>query len=359
MRRVLDEIDALVEESLRDGEPLTGYDYDDPGYPTCPNPHCGESWHGLAITQRMRQMRRYGELDPAYDYHHDTSPVHCPGSGHQGEWEAPDTDWTDPETPGPQPDPAPDPRRALADRLWKAVARPATGLWAALLLLSLSTLFLTPAQWKSPMSALHFLAPILVGWLIGYRRRTLPRGYLRRRLTARPIAILALLLTYVAGWIPAIWARHATLHTSRDIAHAYTTLLIGCAVAALAHFLIQTSRTRSVTSELIDGTPETDRAAHGHDLAVNAFIWMMTVLAPLLVLGWPLSYLTYQPHAIWAAIGITTIIVLTHLLESITLRLRARTRDPGEILMITTFILAHAALLWWSLHVLSTTSFHP
>ncbi len=45
-QRVIDEIDALVEEQLAGGEPETGYDFDDPDFPEC---RCGLNWHGLAV----------------------------------------------------------------------------------------------------------------------------------------------------------------------------------------------------------------------------------------------------------------------------------------------------------------------
>ncbi len=41
---VIDEIDALIDEQMRGGEPETGYDFDDPGFPEC---RCGLNWHGL------------------------------------------------------------------------------------------------------------------------------------------------------------------------------------------------------------------------------------------------------------------------------------------------------------------------
>ena len=43
-QRVIDDIDALVEEQLAGGEPETGYDFDDPDFPEC---RCGLDWHGL------------------------------------------------------------------------------------------------------------------------------------------------------------------------------------------------------------------------------------------------------------------------------------------------------------------------
>lgn len=75
---VLDDIDALVDEQMAGGEPIGGYDYNDPDYPKCP--HCHRSWHGLAITQRIEGMAWRGVMDPDYRYAEDDSPVLCPGS---------------------------------------------------------------------------------------------------------------------------------------------------------------------------------------------------------------------------------------------------------------------------------------
>ncbi len=43
-QRVIDEIDALIDEQIRAGEPRNGYDFDDPDFPEC---RCGLNWHGL------------------------------------------------------------------------------------------------------------------------------------------------------------------------------------------------------------------------------------------------------------------------------------------------------------------------
>ncbi|MFI6866354.1 hypothetical protein [Nocardia sp. NPDC050406] len=88
-RHIVDAIDRLVDEQLADGEPCGGYDYGDPGFPMCPNPWCGEEWHGLPITARMAEMRWHGALDPGYRYHADDSVVLCPGSAFEGEFRAP------------------------------------------------------------------------------------------------------------------------------------------------------------------------------------------------------------------------------------------------------------------------------
>ncbi|QZD97589.1 hypothetical protein SEA_LONELYBOI_71 [Gordonia phage LonelyBoi] len=78
MTDIVDEIDALIEGQLDAGEPIGGYDYDDPDFPKCG--HCGRDWHGLAITERMEEMRWRGELDDDYRYSEDDSRVICPGS---------------------------------------------------------------------------------------------------------------------------------------------------------------------------------------------------------------------------------------------------------------------------------------
>lgn len=75
---VIDDIDALVDEQMAGGEPIGGYDYNDPDYPKCP--HCRRTWHGLAITQRIEGMAWRGVMDPDYRYADDDSPVLCPGS---------------------------------------------------------------------------------------------------------------------------------------------------------------------------------------------------------------------------------------------------------------------------------------
>lgn len=43
---MIDEIDALIDEQMRDGEPETGYDFNDPTFPEC---RCGLNWHGLPV----------------------------------------------------------------------------------------------------------------------------------------------------------------------------------------------------------------------------------------------------------------------------------------------------------------------
>lgn len=75
-RDIVDDIDALIDSQLDAGEPIGGYDYNDPDYPKCW--HC--DWHGLPITERMNEMRWRGEMDPDYRYADDTSRVVCPGS---------------------------------------------------------------------------------------------------------------------------------------------------------------------------------------------------------------------------------------------------------------------------------------
>ncbi|AZF93637.1 hypothetical protein SEA_EYES_62 [Gordonia phage Eyes] len=84
---LIDEIDALIGEQLAAGEPMNGYDFDDPDFPTCW--HCGRDWHGLAITERMNQMRAHGELEEGYRYAEDESPVICPGSAFIGPIQTP------------------------------------------------------------------------------------------------------------------------------------------------------------------------------------------------------------------------------------------------------------------------------
>ncbi|MFE3052269.1 hypothetical protein [Nocardia sp. NPDC059239] len=84
VRDVLADIDALISEQLDAGELIGGYDYGDPGYPKCQWPGCWHSWHGLAITTRMREMRWHGTMPADYRYRDDDSEVICPGGDFTG-----------------------------------------------------------------------------------------------------------------------------------------------------------------------------------------------------------------------------------------------------------------------------------
>jgi hypothetical protein len=116
-RDIVDDIDALVEDSLDNYDQRSGYDYN-VNQDRCPHEWCSEPWHGLAITQKMREMRsRWGsavhyyedeqrvpdevaaELD-AYRYDQDDSPVLCPGSTFEGEFEPPEPEYPRWYTPG-------------------------------------------------------------------------------------------------------------------------------------------------------------------------------------------------------------------------------------------------------------------
>lgn len=77
-RDIVDEIDALVEESMAGGEPRTGYSCGDPTFPRCG--HCDRHWHGLPITERIAEMYADGVYDPEYLVAKDDSPVLCEGS---------------------------------------------------------------------------------------------------------------------------------------------------------------------------------------------------------------------------------------------------------------------------------------
>ncbi|QDM56078.1 hypothetical protein SEA_SLEEPYHEAD_63 [Rhodococcus phage Sleepyhead] len=94
--RIIDEIDALVDEQLSGYSERSGYDYN-VNQQKCW--HCGEDWHGLKITARMREMRdaflygcgcdlcqANGGVASDYRYSSDDSEVLCPGSDFIGPW---------------------------------------------------------------------------------------------------------------------------------------------------------------------------------------------------------------------------------------------------------------------------------
>lgn len=73
---LLDDIDRLVDEQLAGG-PVDDYGVDRHRL-DCP--HCHRGWHGIAITERVEQMRWLGRFDDDYRVADDDSPVLCPGS---------------------------------------------------------------------------------------------------------------------------------------------------------------------------------------------------------------------------------------------------------------------------------------
>ncbi|SLG32711.1 Uncharacterised protein [Mycobacteroides abscessus subsp. abscessus] len=97
-RDIVDEIDELVDWQLQ--KTPSGYDHNI-NQVTCPHPWCDADWHGLAITARMRAMRRAGYVDPDYRYAADDSEILCPGSDFVGEFTPPAPEPPTPYVPGP------------------------------------------------------------------------------------------------------------------------------------------------------------------------------------------------------------------------------------------------------------------
>lgn len=71
---IIDDIDRLVDDQLAAG-PVDDYSVN--RYDKCG--HCGRDWHGVAITERVEQMRWSG-YDEDYRVADDDSRVICPGS---------------------------------------------------------------------------------------------------------------------------------------------------------------------------------------------------------------------------------------------------------------------------------------
>ncbi len=77
---ICDEISILVDDQLV--HEASGYDHNI-HQPRCA---CGEDWHGLPITQKMREMRGRRLLESDYVYAKDKSEVLCPGTPTAGTW---------------------------------------------------------------------------------------------------------------------------------------------------------------------------------------------------------------------------------------------------------------------------------
>lgn len=84
---IIDRIDELVDNQLQQ-EP-SGYDHNI-NQDTCW--HCGRDWHGLAITERIAGMYRWGRFDDDYLLSEDDSKVLCRSSDFIGPMPA-ETQW--------------------------------------------------------------------------------------------------------------------------------------------------------------------------------------------------------------------------------------------------------------------------
>ncbi|MEV0334380.1 hypothetical protein [Nocardia sp. NPDC050717] len=344
VRRLLDEIDELVEESLRDGEQP---DYG-ATYPVCPNPYCDEPWHGLRITARMASMRDFGELDDDYDHRADDSPVLCAGSADVEAWTSPDrvgiAAWREAHSVvAPPVSPPVDPAaasRARADSLWAALARPAVLIVVASWLVAMVSMFRAdgPSRWLTVLVGV--MAPMCLGWLYGRSGRLFPAGYVRAGLGARPAVVVAVVVMVCAGWLPMRWTGPAPAPAT-----AYFTLVAACALACLAHAVVQIGRIRPSRHE----SGEVDPAAHGENLVLLGFGWMLLGLPVTLLAGWPLSYFARRPEAMWAAVAVLAVLVLTFFAEGAVVKVVSRRRDEVDLPMIAFFTVGVGALLVWSL----------
>ncbi|WP_280412637.1 hypothetical protein [Nocardia asiatica] len=128
-RDIVDEIDQLVDTQLQ--QTPSGYDFN-VNQENCR--HCGGEWHGLKITQRMRDMRRRGVYDEEYRYADDDSTVLCPGSTYEGEFTPPENARIN-STP-------------LADAMLRQLVATATGI--SPLSPALDNLFATSSQREEP-----------------------------------------------------------------------------------------------------------------------------------------------------------------------------------------------------------------
>ncbi|WP_280195936.1 hypothetical protein [Nocardia farcinica] len=143
-RDIVDAIDELVDWQLQ--KTPSGYDHNI-NQEKCPHPWCDADWHGLAITARMRAMRRAGYVDPDYRYAADDSEILCPGSDFVGEFTPPAPEPPTPYVPGPT-----EAIRA-AQLLWGDVLAAATGLPSSLRQLADAIAYHSPAQHLPLLSA--------------------------------------------------------------------------------------------------------------------------------------------------------------------------------------------------------------
>lgn len=199
-------------------------------------------------------------------------------------------------------------RQALANVMWNAISRLTSGIWMFAFAVVLLSMWIPPVV-LGRIKLLLFL-PIIFMWRGVFRglRRSLPAGYLRRRLLARPEALVALVFAVLAGLLAGVApALLTTAHSSSATRGAYIMLLIACGLAALAHLLVQLGRSRPVRKETVAGRGETSVPDQAEALDMRALVVIVSAVVPLLLL-WSLSRWAQQPGALWVAIALTALI---------------------------------------------------
>ncbi|MGQ4614597.1 hypothetical protein [Nocardia sp. R7R-8] len=141
------------------------------------------------------------------------------------------------------------------------------------------------------------------------------------------------------------WARHPPL----DPAGGYFTLIVACAVACLGHAVVQIGRVRPGANESPDEAGEFDPKEYSDKLFLLGFSWMLLALPVTLLSGWILGYVSHQPRAVWAAVAVLSVLILTFFAEAATVKTWTKTFDNGGVPSIVFFTIIVGALLVWSL----------
>lgn len=233
-------------------------------------------------------------------------------------------------------------RHALAEVVWAAVARLASGVWVYALVVLLAS------AWVPPETMTH-LAPLagallIVGWtgLFHRTRKRLPRGYLSKRLWRSPSAATGVLVAMLALVVAVFSTLLITVAFDADGVRAgYLGLIVGCLVAGLAHLL--------VTLGWIRPGGDVDLAAHVHDQTGNWFVWLLGLGLPIGV-GWLFHGFAGRPGALWAALALLPIVLAVVGLE-ITIKAWRQSASRRSALVGVAAWLAFAVVSGWLVSV--------
>lgn len=248
-------------------------------------------------------------------------------------------------------------RRALADLMWNAIARLASGVWwfvAAVVLLSM---------WIGPdtlgKAKLVLFAPLIFMWIGVFQRlrRQLPPGYFRRRVATRPEAWIGLILAFLAALIADLAPVLLTYaRSSAATRGAYVVMLLACVLAGLAHLSVNLGRARRRRTESTASNPETIPVTLTANLTNRSFGLGLVGAVPLLLL-WPLTRWAAQPGALSVLVAVVGLVVAILAVEAAVITVLYRPGHRTAVLTEALITVAAGIVLWWMFTVIGGYDF--
>lgn len=192
-------------------------------------------------------------------------------------------------------------RHALAEAVWGAIGRLASGVWIYTLAMMLLSAWIAPELLRHLAPVL--MAPLIVHWtgvFIRLRKR-LPRGYLSKRLWRNPSSASGMVVAAIAALVANLSPLLIALGWNPDgVRSGYWALIVACLLAGLSHLLVTMGRIRR--------GGDVDLRAHLDEQEGNWAVWLVGLGVPIAVC-WACQRFANQPGALWFALMLLPIVM--------------------------------------------------